>query len=727
MVDRGRRAGPGPDVRPHLLLHAGRAEDPRAGARRRARRAPLRRLGPDQPRAGAARRRRALGPRAARPVDPRLRPARRASDPVASPRTAPTRSAPAGPASAYLTLPLPDGGDRARARQLAEPDQDPHRWSSAAPAARWCGTTSTRSSGSASTTAASTWPARRSPAPTAPAATSPTASATWSRRRCPSARRSAAMVAEFAAAIREGAPALTDGRSGLRVLEVLEAASQQPRRRRRRRCRSATAAPAGGDRAASWRSCDDRARRRHGAGHRRAGTIGSTLVDQLVDAGAAEVVVLDNLVRGRRANLAEALGATGRRRPGRGRHPRPRPGPRPDRAACDLVFHQAAIRITQCAEEPRLALEVLVDGTFNVVEAAAERGRATRSSRPRRRRSTAWPRSSRPPSDHHPYNNDTFYGAAKAFNEGMLRSFHAMYGLDYVALRYFNVYGPRMDVHGLYTEVLVRWMERIADGQPPLIFGDGLQTMDFVYVADIARANVLAAPRRRRPTSVFNVASGTETSLLGAGRGAAAGDGLRPAPSSTGPSAAVNGVVRRLADTCGGRARPRLHRRGSASTRACAQLVDWWRPLRERDRRRTVRDGVAHERRPTSAADPDQRDAALARRGGGRPPSPRCCAPAGSPRARGSRAFEAGLRRAPAGRRTPSRVSSCTTALHLALVVAGVGPGDEVVVPSFSFIATANAPRYVGATPVFADVDPATGNLTAGHDRRGASPRAPAR
>ena len=75
----------------------------------------------------------------------------------------------------------------------------------------------------------------------------------------------------------------------------------------------------------------------------------------------------------------------------------------------------------------------------------------------------------------------------------MLRSFRAMYGLDYVALRYFNVYGPRMDVHGLYTEVLVRWMERIADGQPPLIFGDGRQTMDFVFTADIARANVLAA------------------------------------------------------------------------------------------------------------------------------------------------------------------------------------------------------------------------------------------
>ena len=79
----------------------------------------------------------------------------------------------------------------------------------------------------------------------------------------------------------------------------------------------------------------------------------------------------------------------------------------------------------------------------------------------------------------------------------MLRSFHAMHGLDYVALRYFNVYGPRMDIHGLYTEVLIRWMERIEAGQPPLILGDGTQTMDFVYVADIARANLLAARGRR--------------------------------------------------------------------------------------------------------------------------------------------------------------------------------------------------------------------------------------
>jgi UDP-glucose 4-epimerase len=113
---------------------------------------------------------------------------------------------------------------------------------------------------------------------------------------------------------------------------------------------------------------------------------------------------------------------------------------------------------------------------------------------------------------HHPYNNRTIYGAAKTFNEGLLRSFNEMYGLRYVALRYFNVYGPRMDVHGAYTEVFIRWMERIAAGQAPIIFGDGSQTMDFVHVYDIARANILAA-KADVSDEVFNVASGTETSL----------------------------------------------------------------------------------------------------------------------------------------------------------------------------------------------------------------------
>jgi len=275
-----------------------------------------------------------------------------------------------------------------------------------------------------------------------------------------------------------------------------------------------------------------------------AGTIGSTLVDQLLEAGAAQVDILDNLVRGRRANIADALDS--------GRVTLVE-GDIRDRSLVhdlcvgkDVVCHQAAIRITQCAEEPRLALEVLVDGTFNVLEAAVAadvKKVVAASSASAYGLAEHFPTTER----HHHHNNDTFYGAAKSFNQGMLASFRAMYGLDYVALLPFNVYGPRMDIHGVYTEVLIRWMERILAGQPPLIFGDGLQTMDFVFTEDIARANILAIQSDVVEGS-YNVASGVETSLLDLARAL-----LRAMDSNLdvefGPARQVNGVTRRLADT----------------------------------------------------------------------------------------------------------------------------------------------------------------------------------
>jgi UDP-glucose 4-epimerase len=305
-----------------------------------------------------------------------------------------------------------------------------------------------------------------------------------------------------------------------------------------------------------------------------AGTIGSTLVDQLVEADAAEVIVLDNFVRGRRANLDRAI-TNGNVTVVEG-DVRDKALVRELSAGTDVVFHQAAIRITQCAEEPRLALEVLVDGTFNVVEAAVDAGvrkLVAASSASVYGLATQFPTGE----DHHPYANDTLYGAAKVFNEGLLRSFHAMSGLDYVALRYFNVYGPRMDVHGVYTEVLVRWMERIADGKPPLIFGDGLQTMDFVCVPDIARANVLAA-EADVTDRVYNIASGTETSLRGLAEAL-----LRTMDSDLsieyGPERAVNGVTRRLADTEAA-ARDLGFRAEIGIEEGLAELVSWWQAER---------------------------------------------------------------------------------------------------------------------------------------------------
>lgn len=302
-----------------------------------------------------------------------------------------------------------------------------------------------------------------------------------------------------------------------------------------------------------------------------AGTIGSTLVDQLVEQGASEVVVLDNFVRGRRQNLewAEENGQV-----------TVVDGDVRDRGlvaelttGADVVFHQAAIRITQCADEPRLALEVLVDGTFNVIEAAAAAGvrKVVAASS-----ASVYGLASEFPTDelHHPYANDTLYGASKTFNEGLLRSYHAMTGLDYVALRYFNVYGPRMDVYGAYTEVLVRWMERIVAGKPPLIFGDGTQTMDFVCVPDIARANVLAA-EADVTDAVFNIASGVETSL-----NELAETLLRVMGSSLsieyGPERTINGVTRRLADTSS--AEKALGFSAEIDLEdGLSQLVDWWR------------------------------------------------------------------------------------------------------------------------------------------------------
>lgn len=306
-----------------------------------------------------------------------------------------------------------------------------------------------------------------------------------------------------------------------------------------------------------------------------AGTIGSQIVDQLLDAGVAHVDVLDNLVRGRVANLDDAL-ASGRVTLVEG-DLRDRDLVHDVTRGKDLVFHQAAIRITQCAEEPRLALEVLVDGSFNVYEAAVEHGvdkLISASSASVYGLAEEFPTGER----HHHHNNDTFYGAAKSFNEGMLRSFRAMNGLDYIALRYFNVYGPRMDVHGLYTEVLVRWMERIADGKPPLIFGDGMQTMDFVFTRDIARANLLAATSDLTE-GVYNVASGTETSLLGLA------EALLVAMDSDlsvehGPERAVNGVTRRLADISA--ARNDLDFVAEVSLEdGLRELVEWWQPLRD--------------------------------------------------------------------------------------------------------------------------------------------------
>jgi UDP-glucose 4-epimerase len=308
-----------------------------------------------------------------------------------------------------------------------------------------------------------------------------------------------------------------------------------------------------------------------------AGFIGSHLVDQLIDAGAVSVVVLDNLVRGRVSNLQAAL---------RSNRVRLLTGDIRDRhlidesvRGADYVFHMAALRITHCAAEPRLAMEVMVDATYDLFEACRSAGvkKVVFSSSA----SVYGMADSFPTTEaHHPYGNRTLYGAAKSFGESLLRSLNDMYGTNYVCLRYFNVYGPRMDIHGRYTEVLSRWMERLEDGQAPIIFGDGSQTMDMVHVRDIARANVLAAVSDASDIAL-NVGSGTETSLLGLAHTLARIMDRGKLQPIFQEARSINPVARRLADVS--LARNAIGFESQISFEAgLRELVEWWRAERNR-------------------------------------------------------------------------------------------------------------------------------------------------
>ncbi len=307
-----------------------------------------------------------------------------------------------------------------------------------------------------------------------------------------------------------------------------------------------------------------------------AGFIGSHIIDLLLGEFCESIVALDNFIRGRRENLADALG-----------HAnfslvegdlRDRPLLRKLVGAADVVFHQAALRITQCAAEPRAAIETMVDATFDLIELCTKteiEKLIFASSASIYGAAETFPT----PENHHPYADYTLYGSAKLFTEGMLRAFANTHGLNYVALRYFNVYGPRMDIHGQYTEVLICWMERIDAGLPPIIFGDGTQTMDFVDVRDVARAN-LAAAKSDVVDEAFNIGGGVETSLLELAAELAALMG-RPTLTPEFQSARkVNPVERRLADTS--KARRMLGFRPEVPLRAgLSNLIAWWRHTRQ--------------------------------------------------------------------------------------------------------------------------------------------------
>lgn len=239
-----------------------------------------------------------------------------------------------------------------------------------------------------------------------------------------------------------------------------------------------------------------------------AGFVGSHIVDQLTKEPVAEIVVLDNFVRGRRANLAGAE---------KDKRVRVVEGDIMDVELlrrlirdADCVFHLAALWLYECVHEPRAALEVNVVGTYNVIEAAQAAGvkRLIYSSSA----SVYGDALAIPMTEEHPFNNRTMYGATKIAGEQFLRTFNQQHGLSYVGLRYMNIYGPRMDYKGAYVSVIMKVLDRIEQGQPPIIFGHGSQSYDFIHVADVARANILAL-KSDVSDECFNIGTGTRTTI----------------------------------------------------------------------------------------------------------------------------------------------------------------------------------------------------------------------
>jgi UDP-glucose 4-epimerase len=309
-----------------------------------------------------------------------------------------------------------------------------------------------------------------------------------------------------------------------------------------------------------------------------AGFVGSHIVDQLVDAGCARIAVIDNLVRGRQENLAEAMG--------RGRVKLINADIRDQSVmnelvqSVDIVFHQAALRITHCAAEPQQAFDVMIKATFDLMQMCAAHGVQKvimASSASIYGMAEHFPTRENEP----PYADRTLYGGAKLFAESLLRAFHDMKGLDYVALRYFNVYGPRMDCHGKYTEVLIRWMERIEAGEPPLVFGDGDETMDMINVRDVARANILAATAPATDV-VVNIGSGKEVSLYDLATRLARVMGRKDLSPELRPRRAINPVPRRLADITAAARYLEFYPTIEFEDGLC-DLVSWWRRERRED------------------------------------------------------------------------------------------------------------------------------------------------
>jgi UDP-glucose 4-epimerase len=307
-----------------------------------------------------------------------------------------------------------------------------------------------------------------------------------------------------------------------------------------------------------------------------AGNVGSHIVDAAIAAGAREVVALDALVRGVPENLSGAL-ATGKATL-REIDIRDREAVAASIDGADIVFHQAALRWTRCQESPRECQEVMVDGTFNVLEAAAK----TKAKRVVLASSAVvyGEPEALPMHEDQPLNGTTFYGSMKVANEQLARAFSHLHGVPTVSLRYFNVYGPRMDVRSRFVEVMVRWLNLIDEGKPLTLFGDGSSSVDFVYIGDVVRANLLAC-ETKTPAAIVNVCSGVETqmrdlaALLLRLTGSSVEMEFKPQPAGGLPARRV-GDPRRAAELLGFKAETSLEA-------GVTRLIEWRREALARD------------------------------------------------------------------------------------------------------------------------------------------------
>ena len=449
-----------------------------------------------------------------------------------------------------------------------------------------------------------------------------------------------------------------------------------------------------------------------------AGFIGSELVRQLASRGH-EVVALDNLVNGRRENLAEVVSERVRLVVADVRDPEMMAHVL---RGAEVVFHLACLGVRHSIHSPQENHEVNAGGTLTLLSAARAAGvkRFVHVSSSE----IYGPARSVPMSEDHPAMPMTVYGAAKLAGEGYARAFHRTYGYPTIVVRPFNAYGPRSHHEGDSGEVIPKFLLRCLAGSPMVIFGDGAQTRDFTYVGDIGNGILLAGFEDAAVGETINLGCGTETTIddlaalvaevVGRGGARVAHDAERP------------GDVRRLyADTA--KAQRLLGFRPTVSLReGLSRLKEWYSKL-DRPVEALLAEEIVHNWQPTDTG----------RAPGGRPRIPVARPLLGEAEVAAIRRpirsgwvtqgpEVAALEREFAeytGAEYACAVSSCTAALHLALLAVGVGPGDEVITASHSFIATANSIRYCGATPVFVDIEPATFNIDPALIERVITPR----